>query len=352
MADKLLLALSGGVDSAVAAGLMVNAGFDCVGATILNTEFDTSDSCKAEADTAKCIANKLGIPHYVFNFSGSFREKVIEKFISEYEHGRTPNPCIECNYYMKFGTLLEKMTELSCDKIVTGHYAKVEYNEKYDRYVLKRARNTAKDQTYFLYRLNEEQLSKIIFPLGNIERKDEIRALAKGFGFENSQKKESQDICFIKGDYFDFIEKYGNKKYPYGNFVDTDGNILGKHKGIIRYTIGQRKGLGLALPEPLYVKELDMKNNNVILSRETAIFSKGLIATDFNFIVPPENIDGEITAKTRYTRNETPCKIESINNNTVKIEFEKPVRAITPGQSVVLYCEDVVVGGGIIETAL
>ena len=274
----------------------------------------------------------------------------INNFISAYENGATPNPCIECNFHLKFDKLFDYATELGCDHIATGHYAITEYDEKYDRVVLKKAKNVKKDQSYVLYRLSKEKVAKTIFPLGKMESKDEVRSNLSELDFEFSQKKESQDICFVPdGDYAKFIEEYTGKKYPSGDFVTTDGKLLGKHKGIIRYTIGQRKGLGLALPHSMYVVKKDLLKNEVVIGENEDLFSRELWADNVNLIAV-DKIDTpiKIKAKVRYNQEEKSAEA-CMENGLLHVIFDEPQRAICKGQSVVLYDGDVVIGGGIIS---
>jgi len=348
---KALIAMSGGVDSSVAAYLSVKKGLDCVGVTMKLYDSHTPEdkTCCSEDDIrdAKNVCDRLGMPYYVCNFQDDFKEKVIDKFICAYECGMTPNPCIDCNRYLKFDRLLREALETDCDFVVTGHYAIVE--KKDGRYLLKKALDKSKDQTYVLYSLKQDQLSHTMFPLGEMS-KSEARAIAEENGFINANKRDSQDICFVPdGDYASVIEKYTGRTYPDGDFVDSDGHILGRHKGIIRYTIGQRKGLGLALPEPMYVREKRIDKNEVVLCRNSELFSKELIAGDFNWIMfdtPPEKV--RVNARIRYNQSEQPATAILQSDKTVKIEFDEPQRAIAKGQAVVLYDGDYVVGGGTI----
>lgn len=353
---KCLIAMSGGVDSAVAALLVKNMNIECIGATMKllgggGIELDEEHACcsKEDIEDAKKVAERLGMEHYLYDFSEHFAKKVVDKFVYAYETGATPNPCIECNRYLKFERLFEEAENLGCDSIATGHYARVEYNKDNGRWCLKKAKDLSKDQSYVLYSLTQNQLSKVIFPLGDMT-KAEAREIAEENGFINAHKKESQDICFVKNeDYTDFIERYTGKSYPCGNFVDIDGNILGNHKGIIHYTVGQRKGLGLALPAPLYVCRLDTEKNEVVLSPNEGLFTKELTANNINLIsVPDLYTPMRIKAKVRYRHTEQEATAVQIDENTIRVTFDEPQRAITKGQAVVLYDGDTVVGGGTI----
>ena len=344
---KAIIAMSGGVDSSVAAQLMVDRGYECMGATMKLYSGEEESSCCTTADIedARAVCDTLGIPYHVYNFTDDFDKKVIKKFIDAYEKGATPNPCIDCNRYLKFERLFDKMHELGYDYVVTGHYARIE--KVGDRYLLKKAVDHTKDQSYVLYSLTQKQLSHAIFPLGEYE-KSYAREIAEKSGFINANKQDSQDICFVPdGDYAEFIERYMNKTYPDGDFVDKSGKVLGKHKGIIRYTIGQRKGLGLSLPAPMYVCDKDIEKNCVVLCSNEELFSKSLDAVDFNWIAF-ENPPAELRAKARirYNQVEEPATIYVTGENTVHIEFDKPQRAIAKGQAVVVYDGEVVLGGG------
>ena len=287
------------------------------------------------------------MPHYVFNFSDEFEKKVIEKFIRAYETGATPNPCIDCNRYLKFEKLFQRMKELGFDFVATGHYARIE--EENGRFLLKKARDLSKDQSYVLYQMTQEQLSHTLFPLGNLTR-EETRKIAEENGFVNAKKHDSQDICFVPdGDYAAFIEHYRKKSYKSGNFVDKNGNILGTHKGIIRYTIGQRKGLGLSLPAPMYVLEKDIEKNEVVLCENSELFSKELDIEETNWIaslIPPESFSAKV--KIRYNQKEETARITVTGKSSAHIEFKKPQRAIAKGQAAVIYDGDTVIGGGTI----
>lgn len=348
---KAIIAMSGGVDSSVSAYLCTQRGYECIGATMkLHSEYEEDSTCCSLSDIedARQVAEKLGMPHYVFNFTEDFDKKVIQKFINAYEIGATPNPCIDCNRYLKFEKLFHKMKELGYDYVVTGHYARIEKSG--DRFLLKKAVDTTKDQSYVLYSLTQEQLSHTLFPLGEFE-KSQIRKIAEENGFINANKKDSQDICFVPdGDYAGFIQRYSNKTYPFGAFVDKNGQVLGEHKGIIRYTIGQRKGLGLSLPAPMYVCQKDVENNKVVLCSNDELFSNSLDADNFNWIAfenPPETILAK--ARIRYNQTEEPARIFVTGKDTVHIEFDSPQRAIAKGQAVVVYDNDTVLGGGTIK---
>ena len=350
---KALIAMSGGVDSAVAALLMKNAGYDCIGCTMRLYENDTVgldmlDTCCSLENTkdAGSVCERIGIPYHIFHYENEFRECVIEPFIREYELGRTPNPCIECNDRLKFGYLLEKAEEMGCDYLVTGHYAVIEYDEASGRYLLKKAEDITKDQTYVLYSLTQSQLAHLKFPLGSMTKK-QTRELAGASGFENAGKHDSQDICFVPdGDYAAFMERYTGKVYPGGNYIDISGNVIGAHKGYIHYTVGQRKGLGVAFGEPRYVKEINPADNTVTLAKDEELYTDTVYVTGMNWIsgdTPSSPV--RCKAKIRYRHRETDCTVYPEGKNA-KIIFDEPVRAVTPGQSAVLYDNDTVLGGG------
>lgn len=336
---RALIALSGGVDSSVAAYLMKKAGYDCVGASLrLLDSADTAD--------AKSVAEALNIPFYAFDMRKEFKNEIINEFISAYENGLTPNPCVMCNRYFKFGYLYDKAKELGCDYIVTGHYAKIV--EQNGEFSLKKSQNSAKDQSYFLYSIRGEMLPKIIFPLEDYS-KDEIRKIAADLGFSTASKKDSQDICFIpNGDYAAVIESLTGKDYKKGDFIDLNGKKLGTHSGIIRYTIGQRKGLGIALGKPMFVGKKDATANTVTLCDDNELYSDSLVAKEFNWLKKPDSAEFTCKARIRYRHIEQPATV-TLEGDKVYIKFNEPQRAITPGQSVVLYDDDMVLGGGIIE---
>lgn len=354
--NKALIAMSGGVDSSAAALIMKKAGYDCIGVTMKLHDGDGNYSEKVcctslDAEDARSVCVKLGIPHYVFNFCEDFKQNVIENFVHSYEIGETPNPCIDCNRYLKFDRLYRRAKELSAQYIVTGHYARVEYDEGSKRMLLKKALNAAKDQSYVLYFLTQKQLSHIKFPLGDFYDKDEVRKIAEENGLINAHKHESQDICFIpNGDYAEFIRKYQGHDYPAGDFIDINGNVLGKHKGFINYTIGQRKGLGISFSEPLYVCSKDVRTNRVTLSPEKYLYQDKLTAGNFNLISLPEPPKEplRVTVRTRYHAKEAEAYAIFKDNGNVEVRFDENQRAICPGQAVVLYDGDIVVGGGTI----
>lgn len=354
--NKCLIAMSGGVDSAVVAYLTKSKGIECVGATMKllgggGIQLDEQHACcnKEDIEDARKVCEKLGMEHFLYDFSEHFASKVVDKFVKAYETGSTPNPCIECNRYLKFERLFSEAKAQGCSHVATGHYVQVIFDEKKGRWILRKAKDLSKDQSYVLYSLTQEQLSAAYFPLGDMT-KSQVREIAEKNGFTNANKKESQDICFVKNeDYADFIERYTGKTYPDGAFVDRDGNILGTHKGIIRYTVGQRKGLGLALPAPMYVCEIDTDKNAVVLCRHEELFTATLTATDIN-LISVENMYNpmRVKAKVRYRHQEQPATAVQIDENTLRVTFDEPQRAITKGQAVVLYDGDVVVGGGTI----
>ena len=350
--EKILIAMSGGVDSSVAAFLLQKSGMNCIGGTMQLCGSLVPEAELNPVADAKAIADKLGIPFYEFDQTTLFREKVVEAFIRCYEDGGTPNPCINCNRYLKFDALLKCALELGCDAIATGHYAKIRQDEN-GRYLLYKAEDGGKDQSYFLANLTQEQLSRVRFPLGELS-KAEVRQIAEAEGFINARKRDSQDICFIPdGDYVTFIKKYTGKEYPAGNYIDQNGKVLGKHAGAICYTIGQRKGLGIALGAPAYVCSKDMTTNTVTLGANEDLFRSHLRAADWNWIPFPTLIEPiRVTAKVRYRHAPQPATVYPEENGTARVEFDEPQRAITPGQAVVLYDGDLVIGSGTITEVL
>ena len=342
--SKVYIAMSGGVDSSAAAYKIIQDGYEAVGVTLKLLDGEPSQ----DISDAKAVCDSLCIPHEVFCWEDEFRREVISKWVDTYLDAKTPNPCIFCNKSIKFGKLIDVAVQNGFDKVATGHYAIIE--EKNGRFLLKKGLCEEKDQSYVLYSLTQHQLSHTLFPLGNMT-KEQVRATALAAQILTANKSDSQDICFIPdGDYARFIAEFTGENSPCGNFVDENGKILGQHKGLINYTIGQRKGLGLALPAPLYVCRLDADKNEVVLTPEDRIFTDTLVAKDVNFI-PFDTLCEPIRvqAKVRYRHKAQPATIYPLENSRIKVVFDEPQRAITAGQSVVLYDGDYVVGGGIIE---
>ena len=351
--SKALIAMSGGVDSSVAAFLTAQDGYSCIGGTMLL--YDCGDVCGSSAAVgdARAVAQRLGMPFHIFDLTGKFRECVIDDFVSSYENGLTPNPCIRCNRHLKFSAFLEKAKELGCECMVTGHYARIRKDETSGRLLLCKAADPAKDQSYFLYAITQEQLRHIRFPLGELT-KEQVRSIALEQGFINAKKRDSQDICFVPdGDYFAFLQKLTGKEYVPGSFLDTSGNIVGTHHGAVGYTLGQRKGLGLAMGQPVYVCHKDMTHNTVTVGTEDTLFRKELLANDwFFFPFPDLTRPLEVEAKTRSRMSQQPATVYPEANGYCRVVFHEPQRAITPGQAVVLYDGDVVVGGGTITEVI
>ena len=373
---KALIAMSGGVDSSVAANLTKEAGYECIGCTMelfdigcggsprsetLPAETLSDEAPSEESDNvrdARSVAERLGMSFYAFDLKEAFRSCVIDKFTDAYSHGVTPNPCVDCNKNLKFGALLQKAEELGCEYIVTGHYARIERDPQTGKYLLRKAVNDAKDQSYVLYNLTQEQLAHVLMPLGEYT-KAQVRELAKANGFVNADRPESQDICFVPdGDYASVIKQYTNRTFPEGDYVDLDGNVIGTHRGIIHYTIGQHKHLGQAFGEKRYVCRIDADKNQVVLGRNEDVFSSYAKATDFNWI-SGEIPEGEIRCRVRvrYKQKEQWATVRPVRANenagsqgtdAVEIFFDEPQRAITPGQSAVLYDGDIVLGGGVL----
>ncbi|AKM81205.1 MAG: tRNA-specific 2-thiouridylase MnmA [Candidatus Pacebacteria bacterium GW2011_GWF2_38_9] len=340
---KVVLGMSGGVDSSVAAALLTKQGYEVLGVTMQIWE---NDQELAIAD-AQTVAKKLNIEHRVLDFRKIFKEKIIKYFTDEYLIGKTPNPCIACNHEIKFGELLDYALSIGADFVATGHYAKIV--KENDRYLLKKSSSQNKDQTYPLYHLTQKQLAHILFPLANYE-KTEVRKMATDLDLAVANKSDSQDICFVTNqNYSSFIEKETGVKVQEGNFVDKSGNILGKHRGIYNYTIGQRKGLGIATGKPIFISKIDATKNEIVLGDEEDILSKSLIAKKLNFI-PFDKLEKEILAKVkiRYGAREVPARIFPQGLNEVEVVFDQPQRAVTAGQSVVFYQGDLVLGGGVI----
>lgn len=357
MCARVAVAMSGGVDSSAAAFLLKEAGHDLIGITM--KLFDNGDAgvegesacCSLDdAEDARAVARQLGFPHYVFNFSRPFRAQVMDRFACAYERGETPNPCIDCNKYLKFGALLQRARELDRDYVATGHYVRLEHDQDSGRWLLRKALHPEKDQSYVLYNLTQDQLSHSLFPLGGLS-KPEIRAIAAEHGLINARKGESQDICFVPdGDYAAFIRRHTGREYPSGPFLDQEGNVLGTHTGIVDYTVGQRRGLGVSSNRGrLYVKEVRPRDNTVVLSDNASLFARSLMADRLN-LIPLDRLDAplRLRAKIRYRMAEQPCTVEQTGPDRVRVVFDQPQRAITPGQAVVFYDGDLVVGGATI----
>ncbi len=347
--SKVLIAMSGGVDSSVAANIVMSQGYSVQGA-IMNLYGNDGSGNPKDVEDAKRVADNLWIPFHVFDFSEDFKKYVITDFVNAYKNGLTPNPCVVCNKYIKFGIFLDKAVEMGFDYVATGHYCKVEKDGTTGRFVVKKADDEKKDQSYMLWSLSQNQLSRVLLPLGQYT-KDEARNIARNIGFDNAEKHDSQDICFIPdGDYAKFIEGFCKKTFPQGDFVNKAGEFIAQHKGIINYTVGQRKGLGISAPAPLYVLEKDPVSNKIILGSNDDLFSTSLEATDVNFISIERLTEPmRVLAKVRYRHKEQAATIYPMENGNVRVEFDCPQRALTPGQSVVFYQNDTVLGGGIIK---
>jgi tRNA-specific 2-thiouridylase len=354
-AKKAIIAMSGGVDSSVAAMLAREQGLDCVGITMKlfaneDVGLERGTCCSLnDAEDARRVADVLDFPFFVFNLADNFRRDVIARFVSAYQNAVTPNPCIDCNRFIKFGLLLQRAVAMGRDYLVTGHYARIEPDRASGRYLLKKGLDRVKDQSYVLYALSQQQLAHSLFPLGELS-KQKVRALAAGKGLVTAVKAESQDICFTGGrDYANFIINYSDYEPLPGAFVDARGKVLGQHRGLIHYTVGQRRGLRLCGPEPLYVRSLNLERNQVVVGSARELYSKRVKVADVNLIAL-ERIAGsmKVKAKVRYQQAEQEALVWQTEPDGLLLEFTQAQRAVCPGQAVVLYDHDLVIGGGVI----
>ena len=346
---KVLLGMSGGVDSSVSALILKEKGYDVIGATL--ELFAGSSCCNVNTYIdAKNVCKQIGIPHFIFDYKNEFKKYVIDDFICCYENCKTPNPCIECNRYMKFGLMWEKAKEFGCNYIATGHYAKTMYSKEYKRWVITKSNAGKKDQSYVLWNTPKELIEHIIFPLGDFNSKQEIRDIANNNNLKVANKPDSEDICFVPdGNYKKFLETNSNLKPMQGNIVNSKGEVLGTHLGLYNYTIGQRKGLGISNKVPLFVLGFNKAKNELIVGEENELYKTECYVTNTNLIAIDKITDYlDVEVKTRYSVKQAKAKIVQ-EENRIKIKFEEPQRAITPGQSAVFYIEDTVIGGGKIE---
>ena len=340
------------MDSSVSALLLKKQGYEVIGCTL--ELFAGSSCCNVNTYLdAKNVCKQIGIPHFIFNYKDEFKKYVIDDFIECYKNCRTPNPCIECNKYLKFGLMYEKAKEMGIDYIATGHYAQTEFNEEFKRWTIKKSNAGKKDQSYVLWNTPKEIIDNIIFPLGDFENKDEIRKIASDNNLKVANKPDSEDICFVPdGNYKKFLENNSNIKPKKGKIVNSKGEILGEHTGLYNYTIGQRKGLGISNKVPLFVLGFNSLKNEVIVGEERELYKREIIVKDINLILVDEvKTPMEVEVKTRYSSNQTKAKIVQIDKNTIKVDFEEDVRALTPGQSAVFYIGDYILGGGKIDLA-
>jgi tRNA-uridine 2-sulfurtransferase len=348
---KIAVAMSGGVDSSVTAALLQQQGHEVFGITMRLFASCSSGSGSAAHDAA-AVARHLDIPHHVVDFEAQFRDLIISDFIAEYGCGHTPNPCVRCNRFIKFGLLLDKARELGADLLATGHYVSRSFDPNGTSH-LRMARNIPKDQSYFLYTLTQERLARLLFPLGGIESKDEVRRLAREFGLPVAEKGDSQEICFIPGDdYCAFLEGSAALADSEGEIVHLNGALLGRHGGTHRYTIGQRKGLSIAWSEPLYVVAIDTGNNRVVVAEQQHVFADGLLAEDPSWVIIPMGNEFDASCKIRYRHQPVACRVRILRNGTCEVRFTQPQKSVTPGQSVVFYQGDEVMGGARIISAL